>query len=307
MNTWTEPVVEWETGVDSIARRKTLADAGELLATWPAASFEQHDTECFRLGQEFWIWQIGVGGICCQPDTPRLLAFPAPEISQHPFDDLLNRSWLPAVYQLWGRQVLHASAVARRASGGVVVFTGPSGAGKSTFAYGLSRRAGWVLVSDDTLAFSHVRHETPGRIALHPLRNDSRLRPPTAAHYGQSATPSTPVPWPLQPLHLAAIFVLSSSDDQLRPATIARLGASDSYKVLLEQAHAFTLKISHHNQQLMCDYLELAAVIPVFRLAYRRSFEMIDRVFETLERHLRTHGYCLDNELDPDWCETLTS
>jgi hypothetical protein len=306
VNSWTEPVVEWKTGLDSIARREALLERGELLATWPATPYEQHDTECFRLGHEFWIWQVGVGGIRFHADNPRLLAYPASEISQQAFDDLVSRSWLPAVYQVWGRQVLHASAIARRAGGRVIVFTGPSGAGKSTFAFGMSKRAGWVLVSDDTLAFSNMR-ETPARIALHPLRNDSRLRPATAAHYGRMATPSEPVAWPAQPLHLAAIYVLSASTDQDAPVSISRLKAPESYRLLLEQAHALTLKIPHHNQQLMCDYLDLAAAIPVFGLSYRRSFEVVDRVFDDLERHTRANGIAVDNELDHPWCETLTS
>jgi hypothetical protein len=52
--------------------------------------------------------------------------------------------------------------------------------------------------------------------------------------------------------------------------------------------HAVTLKLAKHNQQLMRDYLELAARIPVFRLTYRRSFEGIEEVFDALEDHLRS-------------------
>ena len=63
---------------------------------------------------------------------------------------------MPAVYQVWGRQVLHASAVAQNGTGRVLGFTGPSGAGKSTIAYGLGQRAGWAHVADDTLAFYMV-------------------------------------------------------------------------------------------------------------------------------------------------------
>jgi len=66
------------------------------------------------------------------------------------------------------------------------------------------------------------------------------------------------------------------------------LKAGESYALLLEQAHAVTLKLAKHNRQLMRDYLELAATIPVFRLTYRRSFEAIEEVFDALEDHLRS-------------------
>jgi hypothetical protein len=38
----------------------------------------------------------------------------------------------------------------------------------------------------------------------------------------------------------------------------------------------------------MRDYLDLAAAVPVFRLAYRKSFEAVEDIFDTLENHLRT-------------------
>src|SRR5215211_4151038 len=174
---WTDPVVEWQAGNDSAAHHAWLSTHGELLARWPPAPFEETATDCFRIGEEYWVWQPGIGGISFFEDRPRLVAFPSAEVDPAWFNHLVTRSWLPAVYQIWGRQVLHASAVARSADGSAVAFAGPSHAGKSTMAYGLGRRSGWSLVSDDTLAFSSGTPAGAAQISVHRLRNDARLRP----------------------------------------------------------------------------------------------------------------------------------
>jgi hypothetical protein len=280
---WTEPSVEWRLGTDCAAYHQWLAEHGELLVTWPPTPFEDSATDCFRAGQNYWIWQPGVGGIHFRDDRPHFTVFPSSQIDRNAFEYLVTRSWLPVLYQVWGRQVLHASAVASAQSGDVVAFAGATQAGKSTMAYGLAQRPGWQLVCDDTLAFS-----TGGSgIALHRLPNESRLRPRSAAHYGRTS-PAEPVQWPTGPLRLTAVFFLDGDPDNPLPVTITRLKAAESYPLLLGQAYALTLKLPKHNQQLMRDYLDLAAAVPVFRLAYRKSFDAVDEIFDVLEKHLLT-------------------
>jgi hypothetical protein len=90
------------------------------------------------------------------------------------------------------------------------------------------------------------------------------------------------------PPRLTAVYFLDADPDLPCPARITALRAGESYALLLEQAHAVTLKLAKHNRQLMQDYLELAAAIPVFRLTYRRSFEAFEETVDALEDHLRS-------------------
>lgn len=286
MEPWSRPTVRWHPRVDCRAQHARLVSAGELLTRWAPAPFESTATDCFRLGQEYWIWQAGVGGIRFLADRPAFDAFPSVEVATPSFERLVTRSWLPAIYLVWGRQVLHASAVVWRETGDVVAFTGPSGAGKSTLAYGLAQRRGWGHVCDDTLAFSRVAHPARRQIQLHPLQNDTRLRPATAAYYGRSGEPPAPLRWPAGLLRLQRLYVLAGADDEDEAVRMTRLKTTDSYLRLLQQAHAFTLKIPAHNQRLMRDYLELATAVPTSRLAYRRSFATIDQVFDAIEVRL---------------------
>jgi DNA polymerase III delta prime subunit len=185
------------------------------------------------------------------------------------------------VYPVWGRQVLHASAVVRSADGSVLAFAGPTGAGKSTLAYALAMRPGWTQLSDDTLAFACEGDD----LVLHPLQNDARLRPATAAHFGRAANPVVPVPWPAFPLHLRTVMFVESGTGLAEPVAIARLPAAEAYRRLLEQAHAFTLEIADHNRRLMRDYLALTAAVPAFVLSCERSFGAIELVLDAIERH----------------------
>ena len=280
MGPWTEPRVEWQRGTDSVRHYQYLVNGAELLTRWEPAPFERTPTDCFRLGEDFWIWQPGVGGIRFRAADPSFAAYPSETVDPDWFEHLIERSWMPAVYQVWGRQVLHASAVAHTDSGGVLGFTGPSGAGKSTIAYGLGQRAGWTHVADDTLAFSV---ET-GRILLHPLKNDARLRPATAAYHGRSDAPLQPIAWPDRPIVLSRLFVIAGDDKLPADVAVESLPAGESYTLLLQQANSFTLQVPLFNQQLMRDYLALTAAVPVFRLTYRRSFDCMDAILDAIER-----------------------
>lgn len=277
------PGVRWLDPLDDAAHLQWLAREGELLTRWPPAPFEHTPTDCFRLGDEFWIWQPGVGGIHFPASRPEISAYPSAEVDRPAFQQIVLRSWLPAIYQVWGRQVLHAGAVASLATGHVLAFAGPSGAGKSTLAYGLAQRFGWIQVADDTLAFSPAATG----IALHPLLNDARLRPATAAHFGRSGQPLEAVTWPDRPLVLASVYFVRGDADLGGPARIDRLAPSQAYLRLLEQAHAFTLQIPEYNQRLMRDYLKVTADVPAFELVYRRSFLTFDATLDDIERHAR--------------------
>jgi hypothetical protein len=280
--TWAEPAVHWQSGFDSFAHHQRLTRTARLLARWPAAPFETHPTDCFRLDLDYWVWQPGIGGIQFNADSPAFSAFPDPNADVRWFERLITKSWMPAVYQVWGRQVLHASAVASATTRRVLVFTGPSGAGKSTLAYGLGRRRPWRTIADDTLAFS----AEPGRLALHPLRNDTRLRSAAAQHYGLLSGSATeveqPIEWPRGLLSFGRIFVLSGDPPRAGNVELRHLSPAVAYQRLLAQAHAFTLAIPEFNQRLMRDYLQLAGV-PIVELRYRRSFDAMDDILDAID------------------------
>jgi hypothetical protein len=289
MASWVVPTTDCEpvAGDADILRRLTIE--GELLVSWPPEAFERTPTHCFRVGDHFWIWQPEVGGVRFSAATPHLRLHPLTQTDPDLYDVLVWRSWVPAIYPVWNRQVLHASAVAWAKTGEVIAFTGSSGAGKSTTAYGLSRRPGWRLVADDTLAFEASDDRGSGRqrspIALYPLRKQVRLRRPTAEHFGKAEETEESFEWPGGPLQLDAMYVLDGRADTIGDVTISRLGAAEGYPLLLAQAHAITLNVPAHNQRLMRDYLTLAAAAPVFRLSYAKAFAHFDRMLDAVEAH----------------------
>jgi hypothetical protein len=283
---WIEPSVEWRAAADITTVLGPLTNGGELLTTWPPAPFESTPTDCYRLGDEYWIVQAGVGAVTFTSRQARLTAFPSSDGVSQWFREVLTRSWLPAIYPFWGRQVLHASAATLTETGAVVAFSGPTQSGKSTTAYALGRRAGWQQIADDSLAFSW-RGSKDG-IGIHPLQNEARLRSASAQYFGASDEASQPVAWPGRRLTLGALYLLEGSDTHETAASFTRLKASESLPLLLQQAFALSFAVPEYNRQLMTAYAHLAAGVPAYRLTYRRSFEVADSVYDAIEEHLAT-------------------
>ncbi len=287
---WAQPRVEWEAPLDLTEAAPSAQPGAELLVTWPATEFEHTDTDCFTLGDQTWIWQPEVGAVRFSLKEPRLWAFRWPGADEDRFRQVVTRSWLPAIYPLWGRQVLHASAVACMATGEVVAFTGPTHAGKSTTAYGVGRRPGWRPICDDTLAFSIDGTGASAVVQLHPIPNDSRLRPASAEFYGVSDRPQETLDWPERHLQLKALYVIEGDEHFEGLAEFSRLRGAEALPLLLQQAYALSFTLPKYNQQLMKDYLALATVLPVFRLRYRRSFDAAEELFSAITGHLATEA-----------------
>ena len=151
---WSQPEIEWLEPFEASDWQRATGSTRELLVTWPPTEYETTETHCFRTRDEFWIVQRDIGAVHFSLFEPRVRAHMWPGADEARFRQYVTRSWLPAIYPLWGRQVLHASAVVCAPSGAAVAFTGPTRAGKSTTAFGMSRRGAWVHAADDTLAFS---------------------------------------------------------------------------------------------------------------------------------------------------------
>jgi hypothetical protein len=286
---WSQAVIHWHSAVDSGAERARLAAGAELIAAWPPGPFEPGPTEWFHSDRFYWIWQVGVGGIGFSSEPPGVQARPAIEIDPRQFAEVVERCWIPAIYPIWGRQVLHATAVADP-KGRAVAFTGPTHSGKSTVAYGLGRRPGWRLVCDDMLGFS-IDRAGPPRLQLHPLKSEARLRSASAEYYGKTGFTKEAITWPGGPLDLAAIYALDPEEARLTrtdPAVIRPLRPQESYPLLLQQAYALSLNTPAVSQQLMRDYLDLTALVPTFRLSYQRGFDVFERVLDAVERHMTT-------------------
>ena len=305
MSSWVVPVTHWQAVGEAEDPFVHLAAHGHLLVSWPPAPFERTPTYCYTIDDQFWVWQPEVGGVRFNAQPPDLVLLPLAGTDRAAFLHLVSRSWLPAIYPIWQRQVLHASAVASEGSGDVIAFTGPSGAGKSTTAYGVAQRRGWQLVADDTLAFSIDGHDrAEPRIDLYPLRNEARLRPATAEYFGEREPTEIPFAWPVVDLRLRIVYALDARDDHDGPPAYIELRAAESYPLLLQQAHAMTLSLREHNRRLMRDYLSLAAGIRVFRISFKKSFSDFGSVLDDIETHACRHGVTLGKTTPPFAADT---
>jgi hypothetical protein len=67
-----------------------------------------------------------------------------------------------------------------------------------------------------------------------------------------------------------------------------RLSAADALPVLLQQAFALSFAVPEYNRQLLMHYAQLAASVPVFRLRFRRAFEIAGELYDGIDDHLAT-------------------
>lgn len=281
---WFHARIEWLGHLDAEETAPALRPGARHLATFPSNESDPTEADCHAVDDQIWIWQPGVGAVRFSLNAPCLYAYPWPGGDEEHFRFTVTHTWLPSILPLWKRQVLHASAVACPSSGLAVAFTGPTHAGKSTTAYGLAREGRWLPISDDTIGFT----VSNGVVDLYPLPNAPRLRSATARHYGVSSADAEPLAWPDTAVRLGAVYALDPLDpDSDAPvAEFVRLRPADAVRVLLEQAFTLSFELPKYNQQLMTDYVALATATPVFRLSYRRSFDVVDELFRAIQAHL---------------------
>ena len=267
----------------SHADESWLLAHGERVGRWPSPQPGGPDTDCYRVRRDFWIWRADVGGICFTAEPNQLSVCPSGAISDESFRQFVSLEWLPLVYQVWGRQVLHASGAAHRSSERLVAFTGPSGAGKSTLAYGLGRLPGWRHLFDDTLAFVIDRGR---KVQVLPIPNEVRLRSASAEYYGQNPYSGEPLEWSGPPVGWTHIYFLEPQDDSSQGASITSAPRTSAYGRLLEQAYALSVTVPEFNRRLMLDYLNLTRSVSAFVLTYSRSFDALAGVLRVIERHV---------------------
>jgi hypothetical protein len=197
----------------------------------------------------------------------------APEdVATEKIRDAHRRLVLPLALQVLGQEVLHASAVAVEA--GAVAFCGSSGTGKSTVAYSLARR-GHPPCADDAAAIEFGRRWPE----LIPLPFALKLRPDSAAYYGEDAGPLE-VQNPLERRPLAAICVLHREE---KGNAVRRLDRAEAFPAVLAHAYSFGLDDESRRRRMMDHYLRLASEVPVFRVDLASDLSTLDDTLDEIE------------------------
>lgn len=205
-----------------------------------------------------------------RPDGSSLDAGPdAPPWSDDDRELLLGPGLVLAL-ALQGSWCLHASAAVRE--GQAVAFLGESGVGKSTLAAHLGGcpQNGWHLVADDILP---VTEGVDGAWAW--PRFPQRKLPP-------DAQPGAALP---ERLPLAAIYDLVPVAPEAVPDA-ERLPEAATVTALLRQTAGARLFDADLLEAHLAFAAELAARVPVYRLAVPRRLEALPAVRETIERLL---------------------
>jgi hypothetical protein len=232
---------------------------------------------------EHWVHVPGVGAFRFTSGREHVAALSLPSASPELVLDAYRRTVLPLLLQASGREVLHASAV--RMPAGVVAFCAVSGTGKSTVACGLSRR-GHALWADDAVCFDGSMSD----VEALPLPFALRLRPASAALFAPGTTEQRSEQ-ETSPARLAAIFVLErmTSDGAV---DLRRLLPSAAFLETLTHAYCFSMENQERRSAMARAYLDLAARVPVFRLAFNEGLERLEEMLDLIEGAVRTKPPC---------------
>jgi len=213
----------------------------------------------------------GVGVYHWSGEGPEVTVLPEPRAEPGTVVDAFHRCVLPMVLQARGQEVLHASAVLLPE--GAIALCGRSRTGKSTLAYGLSRVLACPLWADDAVGVEL----TATAVAALALPFALKLRQPSAEHFGgvSEVVEARIDQGGRRAVPLAAVFVLTRSDDPHRPARASRIPAARAFTALLEHAYCFDLQSPNRRSRMVRQYLELSDRIPVFELSFPSSLEVL--------------------------------
>ena len=220
--------------------------------------------------EEGWLHLPGIATFNFDPSGVEAVA--GEEVAAEKIRDAHRRLVLPLALQALGQEVLHASAVTLEA--GAVAFCAESGTGKSTVAYALARR-GHPPCADDAVAIALGR-EGPELI---PLPFALRLRPASAAHFGEDAR-GFEVQRPASGTRLAAVCVLQRTSDG---GGVRRLDSTEAFPALLAHAYSFGLNHEPRRRRMLEHYLRLASEVPVFRVVLASGLSELDHTLDEIE------------------------
>jgi hypothetical protein len=224
----------------------------------------------YSSGSSKWIDWLGVGVFGFSTHSREVEVWPKADVQQNVVVDaflMIQHNMLQAL----GWQVLHAGAAI--GSQGAAAFCGKSGSGKSTLAFAMEQ-AGWRQIADDGLV---LRIERKCVMAC-PLPFKPQLRPASRAHFAHASNPM-PFPSRLPPadIPLAVVFVLQQ-DARCTTPRIQRIPKSRAFSEVLTHAHCYDEEDRGHTRQLVDDYLELVARVPVFTLQYQPDFQQLSQL-----------------------------
>jgi hypothetical protein len=238
----------------------------------------------YQWGGTHWMELPEVGTFWFGSKHAGIVAAPEPAVPRELVFDAYRRLVLPNALQALGREVLHASAVL--GPKGVIALCARRKTGKSTTAYALSRR-GYRLWADDAVALEI----TGGSVMSPRLPFALRLRPASASFFrsdGPNAAASSNAPEPAELAPLAVVFVLERAGVAGEAAVeVLPLVPHEAFIALLGNAYWFSLADEQRKRRMMSRYLELSALVSVFRLRFRPEFENLDTILDRLEQELR--------------------
>jgi hypothetical protein len=222
-----------------------------------------------------WIDWMGLGVFAFSAGTREVRVWPEAEAQPEAIIDTFSRILQPLILQALGWQALHAGAAVGPA--GVFAFCGKKYCGKSTLAFAM-HQAGWRHVADDALVLRVDRN----RVMACPLPFTPRLRPASRAHFAHALVSLPPSSGPQRAeIPLSAVFLLQQ-DARLTCPRARLMPQAQVFSKLLAHAHCFDTENPKHTRQLVDDYLDLAARVPVFALEYRPDFEQLPQLVRTV-------------------------
>ena len=230
----------------------------------------------------------GVGLFGWTDSEAEWTASPEPGVEHDAVVDAFRRCVLPMALQAEGREVLHASAVLMPQ--GAVALCGRSRTGKSTLAYGLSRHLNRPLWADDAVAVEL----TEQGVSVLALPFSLKLRPPSERYFrtdARAAGPREDNSAAARLVPLAAVFILTRSDTPRGAVRASRTEGGHAFTALLEHAYCFDLENPVRRAQMVDQYLELSARVPVFELSFPSGLHVLPATLAEVTR-------ALESELD---------
>ena len=229
---------------------------------------------------QYWMHLPGLASFrfsCCEGEVAAALTSAADE---HLVRDAYQRKVLPMALQVCGREVLHSSAV--RSTQGVTALCGLSETGKSTIAYGLSLR-GYELWADDVVAWE-ISSEGGQAVSL-PF--NMRLRPLSAALFevdrSQTPKPENNEAPELKTMPLAAVCVLRRTNGDSPTVAVRRLSLTEGFSAVLDHSCCFMPQNDERKRRMIHNYLDLAAGVPIFDVAFRAGLENLPAILDAIE------------------------
>ena len=214
------------------------------------------------------------------PATPRVVGWPAPDVSEDHFLSLFRNAVVPLIGDHNGGLFLHGSAVA--VDGRAVAFIGQSGDGKTTLA-GAFAKSGYPVLTEDVI---ELVPDGDGYL-LQPKPSGLRLYADSAAYLLGTAesvhdsgkvdvADAASLPFRSEPAPLAAVFLLGSDHDAA--IALGALPAPAAVQRLLP--HSFVLDVED-KPRLRAHFsriVGLASQTPCYALDYPRDYAELPRV-----------------------------